>query len=222
MKLAHYLLNHPIEWKDYYVNTFVIENSVLYRDFLLELCKQLKGEDGGFVLSDGLEILNFSKNVEIIANLIDLGNEIDKKISTAIIKDLNEIAINDYYVDTLELYQKINELVSNLIFKSDQDLMFDEINDMSQLLKLYNVRPDYSEMTFAEKLLFYMELCEKYLKKKLFVIANLHSFFTKEEQELLFKSFVYRQYKVFIVERYDVKALELEQKRIIDIDLCEI
>ena len=139
MKLSHYLLNTPIEWGDYYINTFVIENSALYREFLSELYKQAKGENGGFVLSEKMEILNFSKSVEMIGNLMELGNENDKKISNAITKELSEIAINDCYSDVIELYQKINEVVANLIDKSNQDLIFDEINDISQLLKIYNI-----------------------------------------------------------------------------------
>ena len=222
MKMAHYLLNNPVEWKNYCVNTFVIENPVLYRDFLSELYSQSRGEEGRFVLSDEIEILSFSKNVEFVGNIMEIGNENDKKISNAITKELSEIAINDCYTDTIELYGKINETISNLIFKSKRDFIFDEINDISQIIKLYNVRPDYSEISLAEKLLLYMELCEQYLKKKLFVIANLHLFFKRDELELLFKNFVYQQYKVFIIERYDIEPSELELKRIIDIDLCEI
>ena len=68
----------------------------------------------------------------------------------------------------------------------------------------------------------YLELCERFLNKKLFVLLNLHSFFTKKEIELLFDDIVYRKYNVFLIERYDYNALPQENKRIIDIDLCEI
>ena len=222
MKLSHYLLNNPVEWKEYYINTFVIENSKLYREFLEEIYKQASGENGGFALSEGLEALSFQKSVEVIGNLIEVNGEGNKKISSAIIKDLTDIAVNEQGDKLMDLYMNINDTISNLVFESGQDLIFDEINDISQILKLYNLRPDFESLTLAEKTIFYMELCEKYLKKKLFIFLNIHSFFSKEEIDLIFKSIVYKKYNVFIVERYDTKASSMEQKRIIDIDLCEI
>ena len=222
MKLAHYLLNNPVEWKDHYINTFVIENSKLYREFLEEIYKQANGENGAFMLSEGLESLNFQKSVEVIGNLIEINGEGNKKISSAIIKELTDIAINDQNDKVLDLYMNINNTISSLIYESSQDLIFDEINDISQILKLYNLRPDFEELNLAEKTIFYMDLCEKYLKKKLFIFVNLHSFFTSDELDLIFKSIVYKKHNVFIIERYDIKALPQELKRIIDIDLCEI
>lgn len=109
-----------------------------------------------------------------------------------------------------------------MIFSSGQDLVFDDINDISQILKLYNIHPDAENLSLAEKILIYMELCEKYLKKRLFVFVNLHGYFSEEERELLFKDISYRCYNVLIIERYDVKSSDQEIKRIIDIDLCEI
>lgn len=221
MKLAHPLLNHPIDWENGYINTFVIENPKMYRDFLNELTEQINGMDGRFVLSQN-EIIDISKNAELIYNPIQINIEDNKKILSGILKEFTEIAINDFYDKTVELYCKINETISDLIFSSGQDLVYDDINDISQILKLYNIRPDTENLNLAEKILLYMELCEKYLKKKLFIFVNLHGYFSAEERELLFKDISYRCYNVLIVERYDVKSSPQELKRIIDMDLCEI
>ena len=221
MKLAHPLLNHPIDWENGYINTFVIENPKMYRDFLNELTEQINGMDGRFVLSQN-EIIDISKNAELIYNPIQINIEDNKKILSGILKECTEIAINDFYDKTVELYCKINETISDLIFSSGQDLVYDDINDISQILKLYNIRPDTENLNLAEKILLYMELCEKYLKKKLFIFVNLHGYFSAEERELLFKDISYRCYNVLIVERYDVKSSPQELKRIIDMDLCEI
>ncbi|MBQ8146282.1 MAG: type II-A CRISPR-associated protein Csn2 [Clostridia bacterium] len=222
MKLAHYLLNDPISWEKININTLVIENSKQYRDFLMELYRQSLGETGNFVLSHDLEIFNIQKSVEFIESIIGVNAENNKKILTAITKELTEIAINDYNAEVMQAYNALNRLISDLIFNSGRDLLFDEINDISQLLKLYNIRPDFDNLSLAEKVLLYMELCEKYLKKTLFVFLNLHSYFSDQELELIFKSFVYKGHKALIIERYDVKASKLENKRIIDKDLCEI
>ena len=222
MKLSHPFLNNPIEWKDFCINSFVIENSKMLREFSKEILEQERGLPGRFVLSDELDILDISRNAEIVSDTLKIDTGSNKKIITAIIKELSEIAINENYSDVVALYQAINSTISNVIFSSGKDIIFDDINDISQILKLYNVRPDEEGLSLAEKVLLHMELCEKYLNKKLFVFFNLRSYFSRDELNTLFQDIVYRKYNVLLVERYDYTALSLEQKRIIDIDLCEI
>ncbi|MBP3495869.1 MAG: type II-A CRISPR-associated protein Csn2 [Clostridia bacterium] len=222
MKLAHPMLNHPIEWENVYINTFVIENPFMYRNFLREIIEQEQGLHGAFVLSHGLDILDISKNIEIVSDVLKIDTGSNKKIITGIIKELTNIAINEKQSQTYELYRKINEFIADTIFTLDNELVFDDINDISQIFKIYNVRPEEENLTLAKKILLHMDLCEKYIGKKLFVFFNLHSYFTQAELESLFKNFIYRKYNVFIVERYDHKSVQFEQKRIIDIDLCEI
>lgn len=221
MKLVHPILNQPINWNECLIQSFVIENPKMYREFVEELYQQMEGSKGNFVLSEDNELLDLSKYAELISDIIKINTD-SKKIITGVIKDLTDIAINERHFEILELYRRINEEISNIIFSSGIDIVFDDINDISQILKLYNVKPNDEKTTLAERILFYMELCEKYLKKHLFIFFNLHSYFAKEELELLFKNIQYSKYNVFIVERYDFIASIMEQKRIIDIDLCEI
>ncbi|MBO5439994.1 MAG: type II-A CRISPR-associated protein Csn2, partial [Clostridia bacterium] len=215
MKLIHPILNNPINWKDNSINSFVIENPIIYRDFIKELYDQLEGSRGKFVLSKDEEILELSKYTEMISDIIQINTE-NKKIITGIIKELTDISINERHLELTELYRKINEELNEIIFSSGMDIVYDDINDISQILKLYNVKPNDEKTSLAERILFYMELCEKYQKKKLFVFLNLHSYFTRHELELLFKNIQYSRHNVFIIERYDYKALPQEIKRIID------
>ena len=121
-----------------------------------------------------------------------------------------------------ELYEKINSLMYNLAFYSGIDVSFDEINDISAILKIYNIRPDTDNYSLPEKLLAYMELCEKYSGKKLFVVLNLHSCCSNDELESLFKDVVYRKNKVLIIESHIENISKYEKVRIIDNDMCEI
>lgn len=222
MKLAHPVLNQPIRWNDTYINTFVVENPIMYRNFLKELYDQEKGQQGSFVLSVGDIIVDFGKNTEIINDVLKIDTSSNKKIISAIAKEINDIMIHDMYNDIHNIYISLNGAIANAIFSSGKDLIFDDINDISQIVKLYNVRPDDENLSLEEKIIFHMELCEKYLHKKLFVFLNLHSYFHKDQLESLFRDIIYRKYNVLIVERYDIKALINEQKQIIDMDLCEI
>lgn len=221
MKLAHPMLSLPFKWEEEHVNSFVIENATMYRNFLTELYDQCSGLNGDFVLSNNLELLEISKNIEMVGNVLEIDHN-NKKIVSGIVKELTDVAINDLHTEVLELYSKINETISNIIFESGNDIVFDDINDISQLLKLYNVRPDSEDLSLAEKILSYMNLCEKYLGKKLFVFLNIHSYFSKGEMELLFQDFIYRKFNVLLIERYDYQTVKGESKRILDRDLCEI
>lgn len=221
MKLAHPMLNQPIDWENTDVNSFVIENSIMYRRFLIELNEQENGLKGEFVLSEGFDVLDISKHVEIITDLlkIDLCN---KKITAGIQKELTDIAIYDKHKEILELYVKINETVSDIILASGGEFVFDELNDISQILKIYNVRPDNEDLLLSEKILMYMGLSERYLHKKIFVFVNFRAYFSTKEFEELLKDITYRKHKVLFVERYDYVSCDKENKRIIDADLCEI
>ena len=221
MKLSHPMLNHPIDWEKSKINSFVIENSVMYRNFIRELYDQVSGMKGEFVLSHDCELLDISKNIEMIGNVLDMDMD-NKRIISGIVRELTDIAVNEKSLEINEIYEKINGLISDVIFVSNNDIIFDDINDISHIFKMYNVRPDAENLSLAEKIIMYLELCEKFLNKKIFVLLNLHSFFTKQEMELLLEDIVYRKFNVFLIERYDYNALPQETKRIIDIDLCEI
>lgn len=115
MKLAHPMLNQPIEWENISVNSFVIENSIMYRNFIKELYEQSKGLGGNFILSDNLSIKDISKYVEIIPDILMIESSTNKKIITGIVKELTDIAINEKHVELQNLYSKINETISSLI-----------------------------------------------------------------------------------------------------------
>ncbi|MBO5287519.1 MAG: type II-A CRISPR-associated protein Csn2 [Clostridia bacterium] len=222
MKLAHYILSAPIEWKEANINTLIVENSKLYRELLNEINEQLLGLNGRFVLSQENEIIDFPKNIEMISNVISLDTESNKRIISGIVKELTAIGNNEELNSVMNMYNGINFCVASIIEKLGEEITYDDINDISQILKLYNVRPDTSGLSAGEALLFHMKLCEKYLKKRLFIVINLHSFFVKEEIDLLFKNIIYEKYNLLIIERYDIEASRYEKKRIIDADLCEL
>lgn len=221
MKLAHYFFNEPLDWSYTNINTLVIENPKLYRNLILELVSQQEGFDGKFVLSEG-DIIDIHKNVEIITDIFKLEPSENKKIISAIQKELSGIANHDMPEKLVELYGYINSLISEMTFSSGLDITFDEINDISLILKLYNIRPDTDDYSLIEKLISYMELCEKYLNKKLFVMLNIHACCSIEELNSFFKDVVYRKSNILIIESHIENISKYEKVRIIDNDMCEI
>ena len=84
------------------------------------------------------------------------------------------------------------------------------------------MRPDTDNYSLIEKLISYMELCEKYLNKKLFVILNIHACCSIEELNSFLKDVVYRKSNVLIIESHIENISKYEKVKIIDNDMCEI
>lgn len=102
------------------------------------------------------------------------------------------------------------------------DLEFNELNDIGGLLKLYDVRPLLPNATLGEKLLLYMELCAKYLKKKLFVVFHLHTLMSQKEMTAFYRDAAYRKLHLLCIETKDVPLESHIRKVIVDEDMCEI
>lgn len=222
MKLAHYFFREPFDWNNQYIHTLVIENPMLYRNFISGMIEQQSVMDGMFVLSNDNEIIDFHKNVELITDIFRVSPSENKKIINAIQKELTDIANHDFPHELSELYCKIHALLSDTVFSCGMDITFDEINDITPIIKLYNVRPDIEDHSLLGRLLIYMELCEKYLKKKLFIILNLHSCCSQEELDCFFKDIVYRKNNILLLETHLEDASKYEKVLIVDKDMCEI
>lgn len=222
MKLAHYFFREPFEWNGQNIHTLVIENPVLYRNFVSGMIEQQGGMDGMFVLSNNDEIIDFHKNVELITDVFSVDPCENKRIINAMQKELVDIADHEFPHELMELYEKIHSLISEAVFSCGMDATFDEINDISPIIKLYNVRPDIEDHSLLGKLLIHMELCEKYLKKKLFIILNLHSCCSQEELNYFFKDAVYRKNNILLLETHLEEVSTYEKVLIVDKDMCEI
>jgi len=222
MNLSHTLFSCPLSWDGTNICTLVIESPRYYRKLASALIDQADGQDGAFVLSAGDTILEFGKHTELITDVLRVDPAANKRIVGAMIKELSAAALHEMPVELTALYEKINEMLSTLIFRTDVEATYQELNDISALLKLYDLRPDTTDCSLPEKLLMYMELAEKYLKKKLFILFHLHDALTSKELQDFIRDVVYRKLCVLLVETHDVPTCEGERKRIIDKDLCEI
>lgn len=222
MKLAHPILQKPFVWDGSAVNTFVLENPIFYRKLMTALIAQAAGDSGEFVLSVEDEPVPLEKHIEVIGDVLCVDPCENKRILAGIQKELAAIATHEMPGEVMMLYGQIHGLLTDLLLKSHGDFIFDDLNDISSLLKLYNVRPDTTDLTLAERLLLYMELCEKYLRKDLFVFFHLHACFSTVELTDFVKDITYRKLNVLLIESRDVETALSEKKVILDCDLCEL
>lgn len=77
MKIINREWHRQIELKENVIHTLVFENKLYYREIILELLRQHKGLEGGFVLSEKNKEIAFDKNSYFISDLfnIDINNK---------------------------------------------------------------------------------------------------------------------------------------------------
>lgn len=217
MMLAHPLLERAIEIKEGEAAVLVIENPIELRKTVMNI----KNGDSELVLSEGDNILDIHKYVELFDNLFDI-DFASKRILSGINSEAERVA-EEYPTETEEVFSalvKFGNFVSNKL-ETPVKLMFD--GDNEKIMKLLSFAVDTDEMSFPEKLLSYMEISEKFFKKKLFVFLNLKSFLSKDELELFYKNISYEGFRVLLLESFSRNFFEKYEKSIIiDEDLCII
>jgi len=220
--LAHPILTEPFDWKDRAVNTLVVEDPVQFRTMARDLMNQAEGMKGDFVLSVDDTPVEMAKHAEIITDVYRLDPAENKRICTALQKEAAMTAINEIPDLLAGVYGKIAELMSDLIFRTEQDAAFDEITEPTALLKLCNWRPDTEDLSLPEKLLLYMDLCQKYLHREFFVIFQLRACLSDAERAALCRDAAYRKWKLFLFESSAGEKAKGEHMVILDKDLCEL
>lgn len=217
----NFAFENAFQWTGDTICTLVIENPSFYRKTMLELLAQTSGQEGSFVLSEE-DILDFGKSVEVISDVFTADPAQNRRILSGVQKEAGELALHDMQPESMELFSLVNQTLSEIVFQTGLDLRFDELTEVTSLLKLLNLRPDTLDLSLPERLLLYMEMCTHFLKKRLFVIVNLRACMTKDELRKFFRDALYRKFSILTIESRSYESFAFESVKIIDEDLCEI
>ncbi len=220
MKLSMYELAYPIEFSEGVINTLVIENSGEFGRTVFGMTEQASNRESKFTLSQGTDILDFSKYAEVITDVFRLSLE-----AKSITAKINQAVIDEAMIlsgKAAEILTKINELASEITGNLDFDSTFTDLNDLNGVLKLLNFSVDFESMDFYERILQYIDFFSKYFGKKLFVIVNLKSCLKEKELIDFAKTVKYKKYNVLLIEDSQRDKISPDENiRIIDKDLCE-
>lgn len=222
MRFFHQVFSKPIIFRENKVNLLVIENKKLFADFVRDFTVQSRGEEGGILLSDDVFGLDFEKHAEVIADYFSLDFN-GKKLSSKLLAELKQSALYGFALETEELLGFLNSFGSKIISSVEFPLEWETADDIGAVLKLFEYKLSISFENPLEMLVDYMEVCSHFLKKDIFVLVNLKSYFDIEEIKLLYKEAFFRKWNLIVLEPSDREQLsEYEDIVIIDKDLCEI
>lgn len=210
------------ELKEDKVLTLVIENQHMFYSMISDIQSQLDGNSGEFVLSENYTPLDMRKNTELISQLIPFTVN-QKDLVSKLYSYIKKKAVNEkMYQATQELIAQISDYLYHLTEDEETELTVTVPEDISGILKAFDLRFDDNDMSLSEKILEYMISSYELRTKKLFIVVNLRSYLTDNQTDLLFKSILLKKLQLICIESTEHGRLSNEEVIIIDKDMCVI
>lgn len=221
MKLLHEEIKTDIVFREGTVNVWVIESKAVLNRLVRELIDQGNGNEGGFVLSDGNEILRVKDAVNVVTDYFCIPIN-GKRIKGKIAKLLEEYAEDEMFSETVELKNRLQQYLEFLIEKADIHIEYDKDIDMGSFLKLFDIRVEENFESLLENLCGYLKLMVRLFKNQVFVFVNLKQYLEGQEIEEFYKFIEYEKIWVLLIENEMAERRENEKYLILDRDFCII
>ncbi len=219
MTLSHIDFQTVFDLDD--INVLVVECAKTFTKYCKEISSSIQEEGGNFCLFDRGKSLKMGKYCILVSDVLSLEME-SKKITNKLFIDLKNLVEMEYAVQWYKLKTEIYQFLSNLNSNSLYPLEYDEENDISALLKAFNVRLLEEEDSLLERLVSYVKIGARYLGIKQYFFVNLKCFLSDEDLLLLYKEIMLENVGIFLLENTLREKLEGEKILVIDKDLCEI
>lgn len=224
MKIINKNWQRKIEIEDNIIYTLVFENKKYYRENIIELINQHKGNEGSYILSNDNKEISFDKNSYIITDIfnIDINNKkVLSKIYSSLLKEIVE-DISSYN----ELSTNIRVYFEKLIFNSSLEIEQGEEIDMSSLLKLGDFKIHVENDDILEKFLKFLKVLSELCSYKIIFVVGLHTVFTQDEIIEIYKEVCLNKINIINIEYQQFNNLSNENYKeivyIFDEDNCEI
>ena len=224
MKIINKNWQRKIEIEDNIIYTLVFENKKYYRENIIELINQHKGNEGSYILSNDNKEISFDKNSYIITDIfnIDINNKkVLSKIYSSLLKEIVE-DISSYN----ELSTNIRVYFEKLIFNSSLEIEQGEEIDMSSLLKLGDFKIHVENDDILEKFVKFLKVLSELCSYKIIFVVGLHTVFTQDEIIEIYKEVCLNKINIINIEYQQFNNLSNENYKeivyIFDGDNCEI
>ena len=224
MKIINKNWQRKLEIEDNIIYTLVFENKKYYRENIIELINQYKGNEGSYILSNDNKEISFDKNSFIITDIfnIDINSKrVLTKIYNLLLKEIVE-DISSYN----ELSTNIRLYFEKLIFNSSLEIEQGEEIDMSSLLKLGDFKLYVEQDDILEKFVKFLKVLTELWGCKIIFVVGLHTVFTQDEIIEIYKEVCLNKINIINIEYQQFNNLSNENYKeivyIFDKDNCEI
>ena len=224
MKIINKNWQRKIEIEDNIIYTLVFENKKYYRENIIELINQHKGNEGSYILSNDNKEISFDKNSYIITDIFNIDIN-SKRVLTKIYNSLLKEIVEDI-PSYNELSTNIRVYFEKLIFNSSLEIEQGEEIDMSSLLKLGDFKIHVENDDILEKFLKFLKVLSELCSYKIIFVVGLHTVFTQDEIIEIYKEVCLNKINIINIEYQQFNNLSNENYKeivyIFDEDNCEI
>lgn len=223
MKLVHQDYSFCLDFGQIPIQALVAERPDTFLELIELFMSQVNGEDGKFVLSEGVDIIRIDRYALILTDYLSLDLN-PKRVQTELAKRLKLVAMDeDHYVNTMELITAIQTYITSIILDFDATLVIDEQLEVGGIFKLCGVGFDDSSRLVSERIISYMRIMHEFLGIKLFAFVHLLSYLPIEEWGEIVSQLNYEGFSLLLIENNRNDDYNEDMKwSIIDKDLCEI
>lgn len=222
MKLAFGGSGLFIEFRENRIEQLIIEHPGCFREIVEEMIRQCKGEEGKMTLSDKDKVIDFSGNVLVISDPLNLQRNTKKILSRMYEQMRISIFERSLHQRFYESAAAIEAFAYELDAVSEYAIQYDTNITVQGLLKFLNVKLAEEDQTYPETLSDYLKLVSDLLNIRLIVFVHLKSYLGKEELIQLYQMANYRKIFLLLLESREYEMLEYEHRYIIDSDMCII
>ena len=204
------------------VQSIVIENPKLYYEITYDIYSQINGQSGDTVISENYVPVQLNKSADMATQFVPFTAK-RKDIISAVCADLKVKSVNDtFYTPTQEMYSYIEKYLYSLVEDVSAEVDFDRPEDISAVLKAFNLHIVETDKRLHEKYLEYVLALREYKKISVFITAGLRDYITNKEAEDLFQSVLLNEIALICIESKASDLLKNETRVIIDNDMCVI
>ncbi len=222
MMIAYPAADISCELKEDKVLELIIENQHIFYNIVSDIQSQLDGNNGAFVVSENYQPMDMRKNTELITQLVPFTVN-QKDLISKLYALLKKEAVDEkMYQQTYEILSRISEYLYELIEGQEMELTITVPEDITGILKAFDMSFDDKDMSLSEKILEYIITSRDLKGKKLFITLNLRSYLTDNQTEQLFQSLLLKKIQLICIESTEHSRLCNEEVIIIDKDMCVI
>jgi len=221
MKIVNFKIENPIILDSSKTSTLVIESPCFFTYTVNELNKQIKGEDGSFLLFKNEKEIKFSSSATIVFDPINLILN-DRKIINKLYSLLKNVAYeSDNYLLTQEIVSRLENYMLKLFDKMDYSLSFDI--ELDSIFKLCGIKLQETYQNLVGKIIDYINVLIELKIADLLIMVNLKSYINLSNLQELYKHCIYKDFSLLLIENNFREPVSNEERvLIIDNDLCEI
>ncbi len=220
MKFIFPEINGAIKIKPGVVNSLAIENPRLLYAFVSDLKKQTEKQSGETVFSVKDEPQEIHRYVDVVTDAYSMDLNA-RNIITKVVDELSKKAVNEvHYEKTMQLIASFETYIGDLVWDEECEIMCSEITP-KQLIKAADVMIVDGEISLSERVIKYVEVIRQFIGERLFVFVNFRGFIEQKDFEIMVNTMLEHGFNMLFIDNREYDRITGENRKIIDIDLCE-